>query len=181
MIAELDKTSSSNGDTIVLYTFKHFNARNRTCHNFSSSEQVVSLNAKKQAIRESRNSTNTLNTRREKIRDLISDAYHNDYKEADWNGYQAKALDSQSVEFAKQFLESLSSEISLPIIDPNPNGLLGLYWSKGDHQLLLDITPSGTLSYAFRSKGGLSYTGRPSFFSAIPKRLNALLIDFFKD
>ncbi len=141
---------------------------------------VVAMHAFADQIRERRNFTSTIKTWEARIEELLADAHDDCYSQPDWNGHKANPLNKQSIEFAAQFLNAMPRDIDLPEIDPSPRGVLSLYWKKGEYQLLLDINAEGIISYAFKASKGLAYTGRPSFFTSIPKPLKDILRQYFQ-
>ena len=158
------------------FIFARFSTPKTESINVSSN--VVSLAVKR--LKNHRDDADTIRSRDAIIDDMIAELSE-DFSEPNWNGYKADPLHPQSREFACEFLKVLPRNVVLPVLDPNLNGLLGMYWRGRGYQLLLDISPDGTISYAFKSNNGLAYTGRHSFFHAIPKRLNSLLVDYFSD
>lgn len=71
------------------------------------------------------------------------------YAEAGWDGYGAHPLSGESYERAIDFLESLPSSVTTPVVDADPEGYITFEWYKSPrHTLSISVGPDGDLHYA---------------------------------
>ena len=91
-----------------------------------------------------------------------------------WNGYDAKPLERQSVEYVCNFLQALPSDISYPELGAEPNGDLTMIWNKRGYYVVIGIDPTATIAWGGTGPDGNVF-GHAKFDKVIPKVVLDLL------
>lgn len=97
-----------------------------------------------------------------------------EFSSQDWDGYDAKPIDRNSVQHVCQFLEQLPSDISYPELAPEPTGDLTMAWRKKGYHLIIWIDSAKQIAWGGTSPKGHVY-GDAKFDSEIPEELINLL------
>jgi hypothetical protein len=96
------------------------------------------------------------------------------YKEcskADWDGYGATAITTDTYEEAKRIIKLLPSSISMPEIVPEPSGEIGLEWRRGKRQIfVMSVRGRHKISYAGLFSGNTIH-GSEYFDETLPVRI----------
>ncbi len=92
----------------------------------------------------------------------------------DWDGYDAKPIDRDSVRFVCLFLESLPNNITYPELCAEPNGDLTMIWMKRNYHLVIGIDKNGEIAWGGTSPHGRIY-GDAKFKNEIPEEVISML------
>lgn len=85
-----------------------------------------------------------------------------------WDGYGAEPVCSESVKYAKSFLEALPLGTAAPTVGAEPDGHLTLEWHRTSRRTLsVSVSPDGELHYAALLGASKRYGTEP-FFGDVP-------------
>jgi hypothetical protein len=92
-----------------------------------------------------------------------------------WDGYDARAVDQDTLRNAYVFLESLPLGVPAPSIGAEPDGDLALDWHRSVRRTLsVSVTRDGDLHYAALFGPNRVY-GTEAFFGRIPETILSLI------
>jgi hypothetical protein len=98
-----------------------------------------------------------------------------DCSEADWDGYEAVAVDQETFRNAYRFLEALPLGTSTPSVGAEPDGHVTLEWHRSEGRTLsVSISPEGDLHYAALIGPNRAY-GTEVFFGEVPEPILDLI------
>ncbi|MCC7415601.1 MAG: hypothetical protein IT176_00560 [Acidobacteria bacterium] len=87
------------------------------------------------------------------------DAVREEARFAGWNGYGAKALQTEAYQNAKLFLEALPTTAPSPEVSADPDGEVALDWVFGERKALtVSIGAAGRCTFAWM-RGARTYRG----------------------
>ena len=70
--------------------------------------------------------------------------------EADWDGYDAVAIDPIAVRRAEEFIRALPDNLSVPEVAPEPDGSISLDWIRSQNQVFsVSIGATNRLAFAW--------------------------------
>ncbi len=101
------------------------------------------------------------------------DEVYSECSEEGWDGYDAYPITEAAYIEARKFIESLplTSTIPMPEIIPEPNGDIGLEWSKGDRQVFV-ASFNGNNEIVYAGLFGTNKThGTEYFGDSIPSKI----------
>jgi len=85
-----------------------------------------------------------------------------------WDGYDALPITEDTCEEAKRFIKSLPINFPMPEIVPEPNGGIGLEWSKGN-RLIFVASVSGKNEIVYAGLYGMNKShGTEYFIDTLP-------------
>ena len=83
--------------------------------------------------------------------------------EEGWDGYNAIPVVEDTCDEAKRFIKSLPINFPMPEIVPEPNGGIGLEWSKGNRQVFV-ASVSGKSQIVYAGLFGINKTHGTEYF-----------------
>jgi len=83
--------------------------------------------------------------------------------EEGWDGYNAIPVAEDTCDEAKRFIKSLPINFPMPEIVPEPNGGIGLEWSKGNRQVFV-ASVSGKSQIVYAGLFGINKTHGTEYF-----------------
>jgi len=90
-------------------------------------------------------------------------------REANWDGYHAEPVSTDTYELAKQFLMVLPLGYSAPAIGAEADGHLTMEWYRASRRTLsISISPEGEIHYAALIGTSKAYGTEP-FFGELPE------------
>jgi hypothetical protein len=93
----------------------------------------------------------------------LLDGYE-EYSKANWNGYGADPISSETIEATRQLLAVLPNTLGIPHISPGSDGTIGLEWVFADRhlrKLFIDVGPGKIWSGYWRRVSGETRTMPP--------------------
>lgn len=81
-----------------------------------------------------------------------------------WDGYDSLPITGDACEEAKRFVKSLPANFPMPEIVPEPNGGIGLEWSKGN-RLIFVASVSGKNEIIYAGLYGINKSHGTEYFS----------------
>ena len=99
----------------------------------------------------------------------------NECRKANWDGYQAEAVDEWTFHLANVLLEALPLGTSAPSISAEPDGHITLEWYRAPRRTLsVSVSPQGELYYAALLGSSKQYGSEP-FSGVVAKALLDLI------
>jgi len=78
-----------------------------------------------------------------------------EHKQKNWDGYGAKPVNADSLNYADKFLRNLEASIPLPFVGGEPSGRVGIEWATDKTRFTVAFNPDGSITYA-----GINHEGR---------------------
>ncbi len=85
-----------------------------------------------------------------------------------WNGYDAKSIDRDSIRYVCAFLEVIPNDISYPELCAEPSGELTMVWQKHGYHVVIGIDGTGKIAWGGTGPDGRLF-GDAIFSEEIPK------------
>lgn len=114
------------------------------------------------------------------VRDELSQIYVN-FRQPNWDGYNASPITAETFFAAKSFFELLQDSINVPEVMADPDGDIAFEWNNKDNSLTVAVNSTGHIAFAGYFRDNATIHGSEAIDDSAVETVERLIDRVYRD